>query len=106
MQKAYYTEKVEDGARIMPTPVGTDIEIRKFLVKTETEDGEIYEYEFNSFRLHDPSQDLLDDITENPYNYLDYSVKELTIPEKIDKNEAMIYYVAMMSDIDLPESED
>lgn len=87
MQVEIFMEK-QPEYRYMKLPSGyADVFIYKYKEEKQNSedegDSKEYLYEFNCFRI---KQDEIteDMIKENPFNYLDYSTKELSQDEKIE----------------------
>ena len=87
MQIAKFTDKLDTKYKYMLLPDGeADVFIYNFVEENKTEDGKEYIYEFNQFRVK-TSEISEKDVKENPLSFLDYSTKELSADEKIEKLE-------------------
>lgn len=87
MQIAKFTDKLDTNYKYMLLPGGeADVFIYNFVEENKTEDGKEYIYEFNQFRVK-TSEISEKDIKTNPLSFLDYSTKELSADEKIEKLE-------------------
>lgn len=87
MQIATFTDKLKMNYKYMLLPNGeADVFIYKFVEEKRTEDGKEYIYEFNQFRVK--TDEISEkDVKANPLSFLDYSTKELSADEKIEKLE-------------------
>lgn len=87
MQIAKFTDKLDINYKYMLLPGGeADVFIYNFVEENKTEDGKEYIYEFNQFRVK-IDEISEDDVKANPFSFLDYSNKELSADEKIEKLE-------------------
>lgn len=87
MQIATFTDKLKMNYKYMLLPNGeADVFIYKFVEEKRTEDGKEYIYEFNQFRVK--TDEISEkDVKADPLSFLDYSTKELSADEKIEKLE-------------------
>lgn len=111
MQEVRFPEKLEGNYRYMPLPNSNgkaDVMIYRFKEEVENENGEKeFIYDYNSFRTSKLKEE---NINKNPLAYLDYTEKEKTekekMEEKVEKNKSQIDYIAMMTDVEIPEGEE
>lgn len=90
MQIATFTDKLNMNYKYMVLPNGeADVFIYNFVEKKKTEEGTEYIYEFNQFRVK-TDEISEEDIQADPLSYLEYSTKELTADEKIEKLEKKV----------------